>query len=99
MAAASTARSTNSWFSARIAGQAVVVAAVADLGLAQEGNEAGLQLRGERGGSLPRAVDRVTALFGAGGGALDLGRALGDGFDEARGVGRAARQFAGRCDL
>ena len=76
-----------------------MTAAVADLGLAQEGDEPGLQLRREAGGIRARAVDRAAAVFGAGGGALDLGRAFRNGLDEAGGISRAARELAGRRDL
>ena len=43
----------------QIARQPVVAAPVADLGLAQERDEAGLQLGGEVRGILTRAVDRA----------------------------------------
>ena len=46
-----------------IAGQAVVTAAVADLALAQERDEARLQLGGKIGGILAGAVDRRAALL------------------------------------
>ena len=49
----------------KIAGQAIVAAPVADLGLAHESDEAGLQLGCEARCLLSGAVDRDPALFGA----------------------------------
>ena len=54
-------------YDGEVAGQAVVTAAVADLGLAQERDKAGLQLGGKIGGILAGAVDRRAALLRTGG--------------------------------
>ena len=62
----------------KVAGQAVVAAPVADLGLAQEGHETRLQLCGEVGGLLAGAVDRVPLSSARAEAALISARAVRD---------------------
>ncbi len=71
---------------AKIAGQAVVTAPVADLGLPQEDGEAGLQLLGKFQHLPAGSIDLRALIARAARGLLDFGRALRDGRDEMRGV-------------
>ena len=82
-----------------VARQAVVTATVADLGLAQEDDEAGLEIGRRVRPWSACSVDGTAVAAGVGRVALDFAGAVGDGDDELRRHRGVARQLAGGCVL